>query len=72
MLHHGHQFEMRVAHVDGIVDQVVGEFVIRQQSIAGAAHPGFQMHFVDGDSFVKPLALTTLRHPCFIGPDVIR
>ena len=52
MLHDGHQFDVRVAHLLHVGNQLVGQFAIGEPAISfvGFAAPGAEVNFVNRTS----------------------
>ncbi len=55
MLHDGQQLDVRVAHLLDVLHQLDGQLAIAERLPLRAAHPGFQVHFVDGDRRFQPV-----------------
>ena len=57
MLHHRHQFHVRVAHLLQIGNELVGQFRIRKPavSVLDDAPPGTKMNFIDRDGRGQPI-----------------
>ena len=63
MLHDGHQFDVRVAHLLHVGDQFVGEFAIGEPAIAfgGLAPPRADVNFVNRHRRVQPVPRARAR-----------
>ena len=71
MLHHGHQLDVRVAHVGRIRHQRVGQLAVRQAAAIGVPPPRPEMHLVDRHRPVQPPAgRRARRHPGGVAPGV--
>ena len=68
MLHHRQQFQVRVAHADGVFHQLVGQLAIAQIRIVRAAQPGAEMDFVDGDGLLQMVFMSARVHPLLVVP----
>jgi len=73
MLHDGEEFDMRVAEVFDVGDELVGEFAIGEPAVVsfGDAPPGAEMDFVDGDRRLEPVFLDAPGEPIGIVPFVV-
>ena len=82
MLHHGQEFQMRIAHVQGVGDQLIGDFRVSEgtpfftaagpAAVAALAPPGAEMNFIDVDRRGHRVPVLPLRHPSGVGPLVLR
>ncbi len=68
MLHHGQQFQVRVAKMGGVIHQLLGQLAIAQVGIVGAAQPGAQMHFVNRNGLLQMILASAFLHPSLIVP----
>jgi len=57
MLHDGEKFDMGIAHLEDVGNELCGEFAVGEPAIvfAGDAAPGAEMNFVDGDGGLDPV-----------------
>jgi len=72
MLSDGQQFDVRITHAAAVFNEFLRQFTIRQPAIGGAAHPGFEMHFVNGNGVLLNVAARARFHPLGIAPFVVR
>ena len=59
MLHDGKQFDVGVAEILDVGNELIAEFAVSEPAIAffGDATPGAEMDFVDGDGGFEPILL---------------
>ena len=67
-----HHLDMGEAHVRHVIDQIAGQFFIRQGAVALGALPTGKVHFIDADRHVSRLVRGAVCHPRIIFPDVAR
>ena len=72
MFHDGKQFDVRVAEILDVRNELIAEFAVGEPAIVvlGDAAPGAEMDFVDGDGSFEPIFLGTFTHPGGIRPDI--
>jgi len=68
MLHDGKEFDVRVAHLLDVRNELVGHFGVSEPAAAGGASPGAEMQFVNGDGRVLPVESGAVAHPGAVGP----
>src|SRR6185437_7673226 len=61
---------MGVTHALDILDQFDGKLPVTEDFAFRTAHPGFEMHFVDGNRLFEPAALAPRQHPLIVLPPV--
>src|SRR5712664_2972859 len=73
MLHNGEQFDVGVAEILDIGDELVAELAIVEPAIMlfRDAAPGAEMDFVDGDRRFEPVFLRALSDPIRVGPFMV-
>src|ERR1700722_12091395 len=68
VFHYRQQFQMRIAEMNGVIHQLVGQLTITQIGIVRAAQPGAKMHFVDRDGRLQVVYVRARLHPRLIVP----
>ena len=68
MLGHGEQFDVRVAHVHRVGDEVLGEFAVGVEAPVGVPSPGPEVHLVGIERGVQPVALRSRVQPAGVLP----
>ena len=73
MLHDRHELDVGEAHLVHIVGQLGRQLAIGERAVAlfGHAHPGAEVHFVDGDGRVELVVLVARAHPLGVVPLVV-
>jgi hypothetical protein len=70
MLGHRHELDMREAHLDDVVGQVMREFAIAVEA-AFLAPPRAEVQFVDGHRRIQRILRRTPGHPFAVAPRVV-
>ena len=71
-LRHRHEFNMGVAHFFDVIDKLIGEFEIGEETIflLKAALPRAEMHLIDRHRTVVGVGLSAFLHPRLVFPEV--
>jgi hypothetical protein len=65
----GQQFDVRVAHLLGVLHKLMRQVAIGEEAVVlGRALPTAEMHLVDAHRLVQRLALDALLHPFCVVP----
>jgi hypothetical protein len=70
VFHHGQELDVREAHLDDVVRELVGQLAIVEEAIALLGHtpPRTEMHLVDRQRLAKRLASSPLGEPGLVTP----
>src|SRR5439155_26835873 len=73
MLHDRHEFHVGETHAFDVPGQFGRNLAIAQRTMLlfRDAHPGAQVHFVDGDGAGETVALASPPHPILVSPKVV-
>ena len=70
MLRHGHQLEMREAHLQAVGKETIRQLQIAERTIVLLDHalPRAEVHFVNADRFLVPFLRGPIFHPRIVRP----